>query len=261
MSQSQKNAPAIVRTEMPVFQAGSMTKDQIRKTVELFITKKGETAVVLSTDAIMSVAQKTVLPLPDVKENDVLARIVSVNQLRYNGAPIMAVTYTGVMTNMVAKLATALAATCESIRGGYFPGHAVIAETKTQIGGIDAPEHFRNIVVLNKANEILFSSGKTLQKISVANFMKKNWSATKIVNELNSEILYIGRPSEDEENVFVVTESTIFTVNIVNKSWSQVKEQSRTVSKKALAYFKEGGAFISLLNDNTLEIATTAAAA
>lgn len=253
----------IERTVRSIEEAGAMNQDQIRKTVEMYVSKEGRSVVLFSTDAMMSVAQKSTMELPAVNENDVLTRIVSVNRLEHKGSPVTVISYTGTLTSAGAKLAAMLAPTCASIRGGYFPGHAALAEVKTQIGGIDVPDHWKNVVVLHKKNALLFSSGKTLQEIGIADVLKQNWSAAKIVaNQFNSHILFIGRPSENEKDVFVVTESSIITVDISNyRNWKELKAQPRTISAKTIAFFKEGRTFISLLNNNEIEVSTGAAAA
>lgn len=260
MSQSQqKNTAAIFEKAMTMQQAGNMSTDQIRGTVSLYTKRNSKDVFALTTDTKMSIGQKTVLSLPALNKRDLATQIVSINMVKHKGTAIPVVTYIGEMTSEISKVVTMLAPTCASIRGGYFPGLASLSETKTQVGGIAAPSHFRNIVALNEENSLLFSTSKTLQKISVADFLKQNWSAAKVVNQLSSEILFIGRPSENEKSVFVVTEATIFTVNVENKTWSQVEKQPAPVSEKVLAFFKDGKSLISMLNNGSIQMSTVAA--
>ena len=261
MSQPQKSNAAIVEAAITMQQAGKMGPEQIRRTAALYTKRGNENIFALTTNTQMSISEKTILSLPAVNKREMTTQIVSINQVHHKGTSIPVVTYIGFITNEVNKLVAMLAPTCESIRGGYFPGYATLSETKTQIGGITAPAHFRNIVVLNKKNTLLFSVDKTLQEISVTNFLKQDWSAAKVVSRLNSEVLFIGRPSENEQDVFVVTESSIFTVDISNyNARKEIKAQPASISQKAIAFFKDGKSFVSLLNNGELEVAPAVAA-
>lgn len=261
MSQSaQKKTAAIAETTMTTLQAGRMTPDQIRKTAALYMKKGIETIFGLTTDELLSISQKTVLMLPELNKREMSIQIVSINQAQHKGTAIPVVTYVGSMTSEANKLVSMLAPVCASIRGGYFPGYATLSETKTQISGITVPSHFRNMIVLNKKNTLLFSVGNTLQEISVADALKENWNAAKVVTQLNSEILFIGRPSESEKNVFVVTERSILTVSIENyKAWKEFKAQPASIAQKTLAFFKEGKSYVSVLNNGALEVTPVAA--
>lgn len=261
MSQSaQKKTATITETAMSMSQTGRMTADQIRKTAALYKKKGNEAIFGLTTSELLSISQKTVLSLPELNKRDVAFQIVSINQMQHKGTAIPVVTYIGSMTNEVGKLVSMLAPVCASIRGGYFPGYATLSETRTQIGGITAPSHFRNMIVINKKNTLLFSVSNTLQEISVADALKENWNAAKVVTQLNSEILFIGRPAENEKDVFVVTERSILTVSIENyKAWKEFKEQPISSAQKILAFFKEGGSYVSVLNNGALEVAPVAA--
>lgn len=262
MSQSQhkKSAAATISEKaMTTAQAGNMNANQIRGTVSLYTKRGSKDVFALTTDTKMSIGEKTILALPALNKREIETQIVSINMVKHKGTAIPVVTYIGEMTSEINKVTSMLAPVCASIRGGYFPGLASLYETKTQVGGITAPSHFRNIVALNEENSLLFSTNKTLQKISVADFLKQNWSAAKVVNQLSSEILFIGRPSENEKNVFVVTESAIFTVNIENKAFSQIEKQPAPVSEKVLAFFKDSKSMISLLNDGSVALSVVAA--
>lgn len=262
MSQPQKkNNAAIAENVMPVHQAGRMPADQIRKTVTLYTKRNNENIFSLTTDTSMSIGEKTVLALPAVSKRDMITQIVSINQLMHKGTAVPVVTYIGSMTEEAKKLIAMLAPTCASIRGGYFPGYATLSETKTQVGGITAPAHFKNVIALNKKGALLFSTNKTLQEISVSAFLKQNWNEAKVVSRLSSEILSIGRPTEDEKSVFIVTESSIIMADISNyKAWKEIKAQPASISEKAIAFFKDGKSFVSLLNDGSLELTPAVAA-
>lgn len=259
MSQGKSNT--IAQNTMTKSAAGKMNAQQIRKTVGLYITKKGSEGVIaMTTDIPMSIGQKTVLSLPPVNENDIATRIVSVDQVSHNGAFVPVVTYTGILTYEASAIIAELAPTCASMRGGYFPGHALLSDTKIKVGETNAPAQWKNMIVLHKKNALLFSVGKTLQEISAADFIKQQWRAAKAVSQLNSQILFIGRPSEDEKNVFVVTESSILTVDISNYKSKEVKTQPSAFAQKAIAFFKDGKTFVSVLNDGSLELTSAIAA-
>lgn len=266
MSQSQnskkKNNAVIVESAMTIHQAGSMSAEKVRK-IAGFYTKRGvtENIFALTTDTQMSISEKTVLALPAVNKRDMTTQIVSINQLMHKGTPVPVVTYIGSMTKEINGVVTMLAPTCASIRGGYFPGYTTLSETKTQIGGITAPTHFKNMIALNKKGTLVFSVSKTIQEISLDAALKQDWNAAKIISQLNGEILFIGRPTEDEKNVFVVTESSILTVDISGRNaWKLVKDQPNLTSQKTLAFFKNGDSFVSLLNNGSLEVAPAVAA-
>lgn len=258
-SQKKSNAAVISEKAMSATQAGNMNTDQIRNTVALYTKRGSSNLFALITDTPMSIREKTVLALPAVNKADMSSQIVSINMIEHKSAVIPVVTYVGTLPSEANKAIALLAHTCASIRGGYFPGYASLSDTKTQVGGITAPAHFKNMIALNKRGSLLFSVDKTIQEISVADFLKQNWPAAKVINPLDSSVLFMGRPSEDEKNVFVVTEADILTVDIVSKRWSRIKKQPATLSEKAIAFFKDSKSMTSLFNDGSIERSVVAA--
>ncbi|MCR4322685.1 MAG: hypothetical protein NUV61_01190 [Candidatus Azambacteria bacterium] len=234
--------PVITVISMKFADAMSMTGNDIKHTVAILFPKRRKGLVVVVRSNIhLTLREKCRLDLPPLDLSKYDARLHSVDQLPVDHA---ITGYQGVLKPELLHLAErlALVSSKEKLNGGLFPGYPLPMESHYWTEFTEnLPVHWAHVrLVRNTAlDALLFAEGKVVKSIFLTNLLDGHFLSTRTEMIFESEVLFIDRTTNNGEEVLVVTDDSLYLLNLITKKVEGVKEHLEGEHGKITSYFKK----------------------
>ncbi|MBI5913220.1 hypothetical protein HY839_02135 [Candidatus Azambacteria bacterium] len=211
--------------QLTIAKLADMTQQDIRNAAAGLIMKD-RSGVQITSAENMSILEQAICPLPEVSVSQVNTVIRYFNVLP-NGQPL--ISYFGATPDSATLASlTKLAKTAQDISGGILSGYAPLTsafgEEKHYLPGTTVLKGISNIRTWNK-NEIVFTHGKTVKKMTLENFVNAKWETAELVGSFDTTVLFMDRVQNGVTNI--VTEKQIVQgYNLSTKRASSTQDQN-----------------------------------